>query len=926
MKRILTTALALCAGVMMAILAWAPPARAALGTQYGVYVVTSVVPAGGATISTAGGVYEVGSTAGAITVSGGTATNPVVLVVTGGTHTGTTSRLALTGTANVVLYLADGTSTTYACTGTSNSPVTTHQAGVYVSYTSTLTIDGTGSLTANGGRYAAGIGGSYTAAANSNPNDLNAPGTINILNGNVTATGGVGGAGIGGGLEGNGGTININGGTIVANGGGGPTGTGTAGGGGGAGIGGGGDINAAAGTTATNWTAWAGVITINGGNITATATVGSAAIGGGYWSGDGIIKIYGGTINATAKATGAGIGAGGGSRCGELFIFGGDITAVGGTTGAGLGNGINRTGCDLYIAGGNIRATGGTSANAGIIGGGDTSSYMNIVGGNVYAATSSGQIRVNNSPTNSTNYDDSAVYGIVVTLLDANGNPLPDFTLSVPVSTGGYTYNYAATTDASGNAYLWLPAGDSKLLWTDDAAGTYTDYYLRVTKPGNVSSYTPVTYTIQMVDDPAWTLTEVDTTKVYGNGELDLSINHNNPCTNSVTTACNSAAITGVKWYREDVTNPTGTADGFDAGFTNAAAGNAGTDTGKGTDQLNLQAGGTANSKTFHMPITRNGRYWVQTHYTAMNTDLDVYTVTSIDVSNIYTPVDVSVRDVNTAGNAVMKDYTTLTPTAPAKQVGIPFDLDGSVLASPVDGFDTLTYTRNDAAPAPRWQMTLPSAAFSAASGTPETSVITLDSAAVPATADATSTATSLLYTVEYTDTDPGTTLTISKAVKGPMADTTRAFDFSIWLQNADGPITGTFDCTDQTGQPCAAGPVVVTNGQGSFTLTAGQSVTLAEVPLAAEVQITEATVMGWTPSYTDSLDPETVVTSNETPLEDMTVDRVFAYVNTREVPPATALRLGDVGNNLVLPVAFLALLAPAYLGVRALRRKGVTS
>ena len=67
-----------------------------------------------------------------------------------------------------------------------------HCAGISVPGGKTLTISGTGSLTATGGTYAAGIGG-----------DKDQPcGHIRIMGGTITATGGTAAAGIGGGFNG----------------------------------------------------------------------------------------------------------------------------------------------------------------------------------------------------------------------------------------------------------------------------------------------------------------------------------------------------------------------------------------------------------------------------------------------------------------------------------------------------------------------------------------------------------------------------------------------------------------------------------------------------------------------------------------------------------------------------------------------------
>ncbi len=80
--------------------------------------------------------------------------------------------------------------------------------GIYVPENKTVTIQGTGSLTASSNGWAAGIGGGNTGNC----------GNITITGGNITATGGSGRAGIGGG-SGACGNITITGGTITATGG-----------------------------------------------------------------------------------------------------------------------------------------------------------------------------------------------------------------------------------------------------------------------------------------------------------------------------------------------------------------------------------------------------------------------------------------------------------------------------------------------------------------------------------------------------------------------------------------------------------------------------------------------------------------------------------------------------------------------------------
>ena len=156
-----------------------------------------------------------------------------------------------------------------------------------------------GSLTATGGSYSAGIGGSYWGSGEN----------ITINGGTVTATGSYYGAGIGGGENGSGKNITINGGTVNAK-----------GGSQGAGIGGGSDGS--------------------GENIT----------------------INSGTVTATGGDRGAGIG-GGDSGIGEnITITDGTVTATGGIYGAGIGGGVNASGSNVTVSGAaQVTATAGKS-------------------------------------------------------------------------------------------------------------------------------------------------------------------------------------------------------------------------------------------------------------------------------------------------------------------------------------------------------------------------------------------------------------------------------------------------------------------------------------------------------------------------------------------------------------------------------------
>ena len=219
--------------------------------------------------------------------------------------------------------------------------------------------DTTGSLTANGGYHAAGIGGG-------DGHD----GQVTITGGEITATGGYGAAGIGGGTGdtdagGGDGDVTISGGTITA--------TGDYG----AGIGGGRYGN--------------GTVIITDGDITAKATGDyGAGIGGGMGSvvkgtlvgGDGNVTISGGTITeASGGYMAAGIG-GGFLGDSDVTITGNTIVkdAQGGDGGAGIGGGYIGIGKVTIKDNAEIgRATGGEEG-AGIGGGSGGLSNVSIEG------------------------------------------------------------------------------------------------------------------------------------------------------------------------------------------------------------------------------------------------------------------------------------------------------------------------------------------------------------------------------------------------------------------------------------------------------------------------------------------------------------------------------------------------------------------
>jgi len=268
------------------------------------------------TIDTAGTYVLAGSTtSNKIVVNGGTKTEPVNITL-GGVSIDLSSAggcaFELQNHSFVNLTLADGKTNTLKSG--------TDYAGLQVPDGTALTIGGTGSMSATGNGYGAGIGG----------NDGKSGGTITINGGSVTAecngSAGSCGAGIGGGHNGNGGIITINGGYVTAK-------CNSSDGNWGAGIGGG-------------MYGSGGIITINGGTITAKCCDGNyfgncgAGIGGGASGDGGTITIKGGNITASCEGSGAGIGGGGGGNGGAVYISGGSVYASN-LWGISIGAGLN---------------------------------------------------------------------------------------------------------------------------------------------------------------------------------------------------------------------------------------------------------------------------------------------------------------------------------------------------------------------------------------------------------------------------------------------------------------------------------------------------------------------------------------------------------------------------------------------------------
>ena len=189
-------------------------------------------------------------------------------------------------------------------------------------------------LTCQGGKYGAGIGGSKVGIKNfSQGHGMNLHfGSLatNIYGGEISATSGVGGAGIGGGANG--------------------------------GVG--------------------EQIYVYSGKLTAISVSQGAGIGGGQGGPGRHIYIRGGTVEAGSRSAGAGIGSGDFAGPGasedthDIEISGGSVIAWSNYAGAGIGGGRYSSGHDISIIGGEVMAQGYWGAG---IGGGMNGDGWNIL-------------------------------------------------------------------------------------------------------------------------------------------------------------------------------------------------------------------------------------------------------------------------------------------------------------------------------------------------------------------------------------------------------------------------------------------------------------------------------------------------------------------------------------------------------------------
>ena len=248
--------------------------------------ITATANAGGGTTQT---VSQGGSSAEdsnpTITSNGNQTSNTITIKAGGGTTANVTIKDTNISTGSAAIKTEGKGNVNLNVEGTHTVSSGDKHAGVEKANDGNLTIgseSGEGELTANGGHGGAGIGGGYEGSGSD----------ITITGGEITANGGGEAAGIGGGVLGSGSDITITGGEVTAN-----------GGWCGAGIGGGPRGNGSD-------------ITISGGKVIANGGLCGAGIGGGYKGSGSDVTI---SKDSRVEATG-----------GDPCLLGGYGAAIGG--------------------------------------------------------------------------------------------------------------------------------------------------------------------------------------------------------------------------------------------------------------------------------------------------------------------------------------------------------------------------------------------------------------------------------------------------------------------------------------------------------------------------------------------------------------------------------------------------------------------
>jgi len=346
------------------------------------------------------------------------------------------------GTNLMLLQLSSGANVTLTLIGTN-----TFNEGIQAPTGTTLTINGSGTLTTNGLGGGAGIGGGVGQGG----------GNITINSGTITAVGSMGSAGIGGGYGQSGGNITINGGIVTATGG--------------------------ISELTSNSACQGGTICVYNG--------GGAGIGGGGGGASGNITICGNAqITATGGAgysiCGGGAGIGGGGNGSKNTTVNNGVITIGCSSQITATGGSNSTGGGGAGIGAGGAHTGSASSNAGTISIG-TSTSVTATGGTGTTNANGANIGTGGSATSGAGTE--SLY-LITSSANANGSINPSGCNGISTS-GNQTYAITPNTGYVIDQVLIDGTNNA----TAVSAGSYT--FTNVTANHTISvSFKQATYTI----------------------------------------------------------------------------------------------------------------------------------------------------------------------------------------------------------------------------------------------------------------------------------------------------------------------------------------------------------------------------------------------------------------------------------------------
>lgn len=167
--------------------------------------------------------------------------------------------------------------------------------------------------------------------------------------------------------------------------------------------------------------------------------------------------------------------------------------------------------------------------------------------------------------------------------------------------------------------------------------------------------------------------------------------------------------------------------------------------------------------------------------------------------------------------------------------------------------------------------------------------------------------------------------ITVSKTVSGEYADFTRPFAFTIRFQNADGTpflngttlsYTGGIVLNSGATAPPDGAITLDGNGQATFTLTHGQTITFPGIATNNHVQVMESSDSNYEPSFWDN-ELQAVTSSADTGMCVLIDNRTFAFTNTRLTVIPTGVSTGSTTAWVPLVLFLLLLVGILTVGKR---------